>query len=327
MASRGSGGRAWLTGRGNWLARLAAVGLVVFVVAPLAMVLAFRFFNPPVTLLMVQRMVEGERLRHESRTYADISPNLVRAVIAAEDAKFCSHQGFDLDAIDNAMEYNEQAEKRGSSKRRGASTISQQTAKNVFLWPSRSWVRKGFETYFTVLIEHAWPKRRIMEAYLNVAEWGAGRFGAEMAAQDLFGVSARDLTPAQAARLAAILPAPNKWRADQPGPYVRRRAAAIEQRMRVVQSDGLDSCVLPKSAPPPRPRKASGPPPLVDAPKPVAPETPEVLEPLPPLSDAPADDTAPPAAPDAPVAEPSAAQEPQASPPGQSRIDPPVIRP
>jgi len=324
MASERQSGRSWLKPQGSWLARLFILAFVVVFLVPLALTLAFRFVNPPATLLMVQRALEGETLRHEARPYAEISPHLMRAVIAAEDAKFCSHRGFDLEAIDNAIEYNQQAEDRGSSKRRGASTISQQTAKNVFLWPQRSWLRKGLETYFTLLIEYTWPKRRILEAYLNVAEWGEGRFGAEAAAQAVFGVSAKELTPAQAARLAAVLPSPNKWSAEKPGPYVRRRAAVIEQRMRVVQADGLDSCVLPRTAPPPKPRKEpKGPPPLVEAPK--APEvaTPEVLEPLPPLLEAPLEDPSPEAAPVA--AEPAAAEPPP--PPAPSRIDPPVISP
>lgn len=320
-------GRSALRSPTNWFARLLALAIAIVVVLPLALVLLFRFVDPPTTLLMVQRGFEGETIRHEARRFTEISPHLVRAVIAAEDAKFCSHRGFDLEAIDNAIEYNQQAEARGSSKRRGASTISQQTAKNVFLWPARSWVRKGLETYFTFLIEHAWPKRRIMEAYLNVAEWGDGRFGAEAAAQGIFGVSAADLTPTQAARLAAILPSPNKWRADKPGPYVRRRAGAIEQRMRVVQADQLDGCVLPRSAPPPRPKKErDGPPPLVEAPRApdVAPA--EALEPLPPLPEAQLDD---PADADPPTAEPSAAPDAPPAAPAHvpTRIDPPVITP
>lgn len=316
--------------RPNWLARIAALVIGVVLVAPLAIVLLYRFVDPPLTLLMVQRAVQGEDIAHQARRYTEISPHLMRAVIAAEDAKFCSHRGFDLEAIDNAMEYNARAAERGSAKRRGASTISQQTAKNLFLWPQRSWVRKGLETYFTVLIEYTWPKRRIMEAYLNVAEWGDGRFGAEAAAQAIFGVSAKDLTPQQAARLAAVLPSPNKWRADNPGPYVRKRAGIIQQRMRVVQADGYDSCVLPRSAPPPKPRQEpKGLPPLVEAPMPELPPPPEMLEPLPPLADAPVEDaapadSAPPA--DAPVAEPSAAAPPpEPAPHVPTRIDPPSL--
>lgn len=127
---------------------------------------------------------------------------------------------------------------------RGASTISQQVAKNLFLWPERSWVRKGFETYFTALIEFMWPKRRIIEAYLNAAEWGDGNFGIEAAARARFGVAAADLTPLQAARLASVLPSPNRWSAESPGPYVRRRSASIVERARVVRNERTASCVL-----------------------------------------------------------------------------------
>ena len=308
----------------NWLARIIGLIVVVAIIAPLGWTVLYRFVEAPATILMVQRALAGEEIRRNTRSYKEISPHLVRAVIAAEDARFCAHRGFDLEAIDKAMEFNERAEKRGSAKRRGASTISQQTAKNLFLWPQRSWVRKGLETYFTLIIEYTWPKRRIMEAYLNAAEWGDGRFGAEAAAQALFGVSAKDLTRSQAARLAAVLPSPNKWRADKPGPYVRRRAAIIEQRMRVVQADGLDACVLPKSAPPPAPKKKpKGPPPLVEAPQPDTPPQPEVLEPLPPLADAPTEDAPPPeATPEAAAPAPE-----QPAPPAPSRIDPPVISP
>ncbi len=206
---------------------------------PVTWVAIYRLALPPGTVLMLARAAEGERIRHESVPMRRISPHMVRAVIAAEDARFCQHDGFDLEAIQDAMESN-----RDGGRTRGASTISQQTAKNAFLWPARSWLRKGAETYFTGLIEFMWPKRRIMETYLNVAEWGDGIFGVEAAAQARFGVSAENLTPLQAARLAAVLPSPNRWRADNPGPYVRRRAATIMQRARVVGNEGLANCVL-----------------------------------------------------------------------------------
>ncbi len=210
----------------------------VFLV-PVTWAAIYRVVLPPGTTLMLARAAEGERIRHESVPIERISPHLVRAVIAAEDARFCEHNGFDVEAIQEAMKANE----RGG-RVRGASTVSQQTAKNVFLWPARSWLRKGLETYFTGLIEFMWPKRRIMESYLNVAEWGDGIFGAEAAAQARFGVSAAQLTPMQAARLAAVLPNPHEWRADRPGPYVRRRAATILQRARVVGNEGLANCEL-----------------------------------------------------------------------------------
>jgi monofunctional biosynthetic peptidoglycan transglycosylase len=220
---------------------LTALGVlfVAFVLAPVTWAGAYLFFDPPSTMLMMQRLGEGESIRHYPVPLNRMSPHIVRAVIAAEDARFCAHDGFDVEAIQDAMQSNA----RGG-RTRGASTISQQTAKNLFLWPQRSWLRKGLETYFTALIEFMWPKRRIMEAYLNAAEWGDGNFGIEAAARSRFGVSAADLTPLQAARLAAVLPSPNRWRADSPGPYVRRRAASIVQRARVVRDGGDAACVL-----------------------------------------------------------------------------------
>jgi monofunctional biosynthetic peptidoglycan transglycosylase len=254
------------------VARPILIGaLLLVLLGPPAWVMLYRFVESPGTVLMLQRAFAGEDIRRTPVRIGEISPHLVRAVIAAEDSRFCSHDGFDVEAIESAMEFNERQEKRGSNRRRGASTISQQTAKNLFLWPQRSWVRKGAETYFTFLIEAMWPKRRIVEAYLNAAEWGEGRFGAEAAARDLFGKSAKDLTPREAARMAAVLPSPRKWRADNPGPYVRRRAATIEQRMQVVRNEGLDVCArigrkpAAKAPPAERPRDKA------PAPKPEAP--------------------------------------------------------
>jgi monofunctional biosynthetic peptidoglycan transglycosylase len=216
-----------------------SVLFIALVLVPVTWVGAYLFFDPPSTLLMMQRAAEGQTIRHYPVPINRMSPYIVRSVIAAEDANFCTHDGFDIEAIQDAMESN-----ADGGRVRGASTISQQVAKNLFLWPDRSWVRKGFETYFTALIEFMWPKRRIMQAYLNAAEWGDGNFGIEAAARARFGVSAADLTPLQAARLAAVLPSPNRWSAESPGPYVRRRSASIVQRARVVQNEGLASCAL-----------------------------------------------------------------------------------
>lgn len=249
-----------------WLL-IASVGL------PLGWVGLYRFVPPPGTVLMVQRAVEGERVRRRPVPLEQISPYLVRAVIAAEDSGFCRHQGFEVEAIKAALERNQ----TGKSLR-GASTISQQTAKNLFLWPERSWVRKGLEAYFTVLIEAFWPKERILEAYLNAAEWGDGLFGAEAAAQARFGVAAKDLTPQQAARLAAVLPSPNKWSADKPGPYVRKRTGQIMARAQAVRAQGLADCVPMASA------DGSG---AAPAPKRRAAEPPQAPTPLPPLEQAP----------------------------------------
>jgi monofunctional biosynthetic peptidoglycan transglycosylase len=207
-------------------------------------VLLFAVVPPPPNVLMLSRAVAGDGLDYRWRSLDRISPRLVQAVIASEDARFCAHDGFDFDAIEKAMQANERAEARGSSRRRGASTLSQQTAKNVFLWPGRDWIRKGAEAGYTLLIETVWTKRRIVEVYLNVAEWAPGVYGAEAASQHWFGKSAEDLTANEAARLAAVLPSPRRYSASSPGPYVRRRAARIQAAMGTVRNDGLAGCIL-----------------------------------------------------------------------------------
>lgn len=167
-----------------------------------------------------------------------IAPTLRYAIIAAEDQRFCLHHGFDWDEIKRAM-----SERRRADRPRGASTITQQVAKNVFLWSGRSWIRKGFEAYFTVFIEAFWTKRHILETYLNIAEWGPGIYGAQAAARYHFGTTAGRLSASQAARLAAILPNPLQWSAEPAGPYVRAQAQVIENRMRKVAASGLARCV------------------------------------------------------------------------------------
>lgn len=214
---------------------------LVFVAVTVIWVGFFRVVIPSHSFLMSWRSLSGEEIRQATVPLSAVSDQLVLAVIAAEDTKFCSHHGFDVEQLRQAL-----ADAREGKGLRGASTISQQTAKNVFLWAGRDWVRKGAEAYFTVLIEFLWPKDRILTAYLNVAEWGDGLFGAEAAAQARFGKSARDLTRREAALLAAVLPNPNAWRVDPPGPYVARRARTLEARMRVVARDGLADCVLAK---------------------------------------------------------------------------------
>jgi monofunctional glycosyltransferase len=213
--------------------------LLVLALLPLGGVLIHALVPPPMTLLMAQRSLGGERLSYRWRSLDDISPRLVSAVIAAEDARFCSHRGFDFQAIEDALKANEQGRRM-----RGGSTISQQTAKNVFLWPGRDWVRKGLEAGYTVLIETIWGKRRIVEVYLNVAEMAPGVYGAEAAAQHWFGKSASDLSAREAARLAAILPSPRRYDAASPGPYVRRRASRVQAAANTVRNEGLDGCVL-----------------------------------------------------------------------------------
>ena len=220
--------------------RAALACLIVAIVAPIAGVVVYRFLPPPMTFLMVQRLFEGRGLDHRWKPIRKISPALTRAVIAAEDSQFCQHHGFDFNAMQKAMANNE----KRPSRIRGGSTISQQTAKNVFLWPDRSYVRKGLEAYFTVLIEVIWGKRRIMEVYLNSVEWGPGVYGAEAASKKWFGVSADKLSASQASRLAAILPSPLKWKAADSGPYVRRRSSRITAASGTVRRDGLADCVL-----------------------------------------------------------------------------------
>jgi monofunctional biosynthetic peptidoglycan transglycosylase len=220
------------------LAKLITLALLIGVGLPLATVLIYRVVPVPITPLMLIRAAEGRGIDHRWTPLYEISPNLVRSVVAAEDAHFCEHMGFDFAAMQKAYLNNQRGRKL-----RGGSTISQQTAKNVFLWDGRSYLRKGLEAYFTVLIETGWGKHRIMEVYLNSIEWGPGIYGAEAAARRNFGVSARDLSGSQAARLAAILPSPLRWKAAKPGPYVARRSRRIGAASGTVRRDGLDGCV------------------------------------------------------------------------------------
>jgi monofunctional biosynthetic peptidoglycan transglycosylase len=257
--------------------RRIAVGVVQAGVAIFALfhiyALILILLPPPGTILMTQRAGQGEKVRYDWTPLDKISPNLVLAVIGAEDAKFCEHGGIDWDAIEQAREYNKKHE---GKKRRGGSTISQQTAKNVFFWNGGGMPRKAGEAWMTYVTETVWGKRRIMEVYLNVAEWGDGLFGAEAAAQARFGKSAADLTPLEAARLAAVLPSPNKWSADNPGPYVRKRTGSIQSRMRVIANEGYAACVLGddfrSTLPKPEPGDAPRAPPVFED-LPEAPET------------------------------------------------------
>ena len=196
-------------------------------------VVLFRFVPVPLTPLMLircgEQLVGGKeiRLKHDWVSIDKISKNLPLAVVCSEDQNFMNHSGFDMKAIERSIE----ASKKGSKRLRGASTISQQTAKNVFLWPGRSWIRKGFEVYFTVLIEFVWNKERIMEVYLNSIEMGNGIYGAESAAQVYFKTTAFKLSQRQAAAIAAVLPNPRKYSANPPGPYVQGRIGWIVGQM------------------------------------------------------------------------------------------------
>jgi monofunctional biosynthetic peptidoglycan transglycosylase len=206
-----------------------------FLVGSIALVMLYRALPPPVTPLMLLRLAEGYPMVKSWRPLDKISPALIRAVMAGEDARFCRHHGFDWRAIETAWRRYES----GRGRLLGASTISMQTAKNVFLWPGRDWLRKGLEAYFTALIEVAWGKRRIIEVYLNVAEWGPGIYGAEAAAEHHFGKPAAALTLDEAARLAAVLPDPLNRSPRRPS-----RAAAVRTGFILRQMPGL-----PASAP------------------------------------------------------------------------------
>ena len=223
--------------------RIVAVALLVLAAAVLGPVLTFRFVGPPVTFLMLERLAEGRGLHKSWLPMDRMAPSLPLAVIAGEDARFCEHRGFDWEAIQSAADRNAQTRAKGGGKVRGGSTLSQQTAKNVFLWPHRDWVRKGLEAGYTVLIEALWGKRRILEVYLNVVEWGPGTYGAEAAARRWFGKRADRLTPQEADRLAAVLPSPLKWRAAQPGRYVQRRSQRIGANARLVRADDMAWCL------------------------------------------------------------------------------------
>jgi monofunctional biosynthetic peptidoglycan transglycosylase len=218
--------------------------VVAFFASTILSVVVYRFLPVWVTPLMVirccQQVSEGRdlKLSHDWEPLENISPSLPVAVIASEDARFMEHHGFDYEAIEHAAKRNrEHPEKR----KLGASTISQQTAKNVFLWPGRSWTRKGFEVYFTTLIELLWSKQRIMEVYLNSIEMGEGIYGAQAVAEEHFGKDAKDLSRAQCALIAATLPNPRKFSSKSPSSYMLKRQARILKEMHYVKSFPLRS--------------------------------------------------------------------------------------
>ncbi|PIE07893.1 MAG: monofunctional biosynthetic peptidoglycan transglycosylase [Rhodobacterales bacterium] len=213
----------------RWLRRAfyAAAGLVAFGVVLVA------FVNPPTTLYMAAENARHDGLSHQWVDFEDIAPVMVRSVVAAEDANFCLHWGFDMAAIRQVI---------ASGENRGASTISQQVVKNVYLWPGRSWLRKALEALITPAMELVWTKRRILEVYLNVAEFDTGVFGIEAAAQHHFGIAASGLSAMQAARLAAVLPDPKGRSAVRPTPFLRRRAASIRDGAETIRRDGRAAC-------------------------------------------------------------------------------------
>ena len=224
---------------GGGLRRWIVRALLIILILPPVSVIIYRFAPPPITLLMIMRAIEGHGLDYRWRPLSQISPALSQAAVASEDARFCSHHGFDFGAMEKALKYDQ----RRPNRLKGGSTISQQTAKNVFLWPGRDYLRKGLEAGYTVLIETLWGKRRIMEVYLNVVEFGPGIYGAQAASQRFFHEDAAALTPGQAAALIAVLPKPLKWRAVAPSGYVAHRERRIGDAVGAVRVGGLASCV------------------------------------------------------------------------------------
>ncbi|MBB3763605.1 monofunctional biosynthetic peptidoglycan transglycosylase [Sphingomicrobium lutaoense] len=212
----------------------------LLVTASLAMVVFYRFVPVPVTATM---LMDEHGITKDWEPLEKIDRDMVRAVIAAEDSKFCAHDGFDWEAIEKAREQNAR-----SGRIRGGSTISQQTAKNVFLWQGGGYFRKGVEAYFTFLIEKIWGKRRIMEVYLNVAETGIGTYGVKAGAERYFGHGADNLSVRQAAAIAAVLPLPKERPGRNPSGFTARYGSTIATRMGVVARDGLDACVYPSGA-------------------------------------------------------------------------------
>jgi monofunctional biosynthetic peptidoglycan transglycosylase len=228
--------RLW-NGKGDrkpWLRRIALVIFAFLLPLPLLYLLIFRFVPIPFTPQMALYTVTLQPVHHTWRDIDRISPALKQSVIGSEDQAFCTHHGFDWEDIHEAVKAHEEGRRL-----RGASTISQQVARTLFLLPTRSWVRKGVEAWLTVLVEFTWPKKRIMAAYLNMVDWGHGNFGAEAAAQAYFHVPASHLTHDQALRLAAILPNPDKWRATRG----TRRVVRAHARFYEAERDGLDWCV------------------------------------------------------------------------------------
>ncbi|HET8763583.1 MAG TPA: monofunctional biosynthetic peptidoglycan transglycosylase [Rhodanobacter sp.] len=222
------------------LLRWLAYAALSWVVLTELVVVVLRFVPPPTSAMMVERRVgallrgeHGFHLRQHWVPWREVSPWAPLAMVAGEDQKFPYHHGFDFDSIHEAIDAADDGRRL-----RGASTISQQTAKNLFLWNGRSFVRKGLEAYFTVLLEFTWPKRRILEVYMNIAELGDGIYGVGAASNIYFHTTPARLTPAQAARLAAVLPSPRRLHADRPSAYVMRRAGWIERQMRQLGGPG-----------------------------------------------------------------------------------------
>ena len=308
-------------GRGffGWLFRII-IGLILF---SILWVLAYRFVPPPITATMLGDLFAGRGVNKDWMSLDQMDRDMVRAAIGAEDGKFCQHRGFDWDAIQDAAKRN-----ASGGRIRGGSTISQQTAKNAFLWQGGGYARKAAEAYFTFLIENLWGKRRIMEVYLNVAETGIGTYGANAGSQRYFGHDASAMSPTEAARIAAVLPLPKKRGAIAPKGFTRRYGNTISARIGQVRRDGLDACVYSGAtapadkAPPPSkaPRELPGEEYETATPPPPEPSVDETdLNALAPMEQVTPDEPA-----DQPVAKPEPAELPPPPPEEQPEAEPPL---
>src|SRR4051812_25339359 len=257
----------------GWIVKL----ILALLIMSLLWVLAYRFVNPPITITMLGDVLAGRGAHKEWMAIDTIDRDMVRAAIAAEDGKFCSHHGFDFDAIEDAMKKN-----ASGGRIRGGSTISQQTAKKAFLWQGGGYARKGAEAWVTFLMEHLWGKRRIMEVYLNLAETGIGTYGVNAGSQRYFGHDADAMSPTEAARIAAILPLPKKRGAVAPKGFTRRYGNTIASRIPIVGRDGFDSCVYAGTTAPVN----KAPPAVIKKARPLPGQEYETAKALPPLEDA-----------------------------------------
>ena len=265
--------RSWPRRIIGWIVKL----VVAFFLISILWVVAYRFINPPITATMVADLVAGRGATRDWMPISQLDRDMVRAAIAAEDSKFCQHNGFDFEAIEDAMKRN-----ASGGRIRGGSTISQQTAKTTFLWNGGGYARKGVEAWFTFLIEHLWGKRRIMEVYLNNAETGLGTYGANAGSERYFGHDAGAMSATEAARIAAVLPLPKKRGAVAPKGFTRRYGNTIAARIGVVARDGLDACIYKGKIAPPN----KAPPPVARKPRPEPGEEYESAKPLPPIENA-----------------------------------------
>jgi len=228
--------RSWFL---NIIRTCKRIFLILFF-GQLLYIVLLKWINPPITLTQIGSVLRGEGLKRDYVDISSIHSNAGLAIIAAEDQRFADHAGFDWKSIEKAVAYN----KRKPNRVRGASTLSQQTAKNVFLWQGRSWIRKGLEVYFTAMIELVWGKKRILEVYLNVAEMGKGVYGIEAASNTYFNKKASKLTRNEAAQIAAALPNPKKYSVVPKSRYVARRSQWVLRQMRNLEGDAEIEAII-----------------------------------------------------------------------------------